>query len=839
MKLNNISRSLFALGLLGCASSVWALDAWRGQTGGDTVQVIYDGKVYSNAWWVAADNCPGEANNDVANNPWRYVRAATAAEIKQYGNPQSCDATSGSGQSAHEVFSSDKDYVSGDIITFEKITYQAKSNIPANSFTPGIDNPWQRYIPVAAWSASKIYNKGDIVKANGQSYEALFYTAGNNPADPANQNPQSNNGRPWKPLGAVVEYSQAQLNAAPYFSATTTYAAGSLIQFQGQVYVSTLKVRAVSPTDANRWAIYTDWTGTKERVGTPKNPWPAHVYAPYVDFSLNSIPDLAKLATEQNITHFTMAFVVAKSAEQCVPTWGTAYNLQDYAQYSKIKALRDVGGDIMLSIGGANNYPLAAACKNDADLQQLYHDIVDNLNLNVLDFDIEGTWVSDSESIQRRNRAVKAVQDQWKQEGRKVGIWYTLPILPTGLTHEGIYVLENARDAGVELAGVNVMTMDYGNAVCRSDGTEGQNIHGKCATSAVDNMFKQLKAIWPAKSDQQINAMIGTTPMIGYNDVQGEVFYQSDAKLVMEDAVKRDLGMIGIWSMARDQPGVAKQVSPEHSGMTTQQAPTYAYSKIFAPFTHDGAQSDEPQSDGSKGDDSKSDTATAATISNPVIASLKGFNVVKRNGKVQTELTLSSQAHKAGNMNYSIYLNDKFIGKSQSNSCSNAAQKTADAANDAVICTWNNTLKAGDKIHLSNYSNGKQTPLETITVTSNVLAGTANAATVISQELKDLKIANGGKAIALTLSEAAHKATNKNYSVQVNGKTVGKSQSNAISNGGKKTANSAEGTVTGTWNQALKAGDKIRLYRYCNGIQTTISEVTLTAGMIQTGASIL
>lgn len=102
-------------------------------------------------------------------------------------------------------------------------------------------------------------------------------------------------------------------------------------------------------------------------------------------------------------------------------------------------------------------------------------------------------------------------------------------------------------------------------------------------------MFHQLKKIWPAKSDKEINAMMGTTPMIGYNDVQGEVFYQSDAKLVMEDAVKRDLGMVGIWSMARDQPGIAKQVSPEHSGMTEQQAPMYAYSKIFAPFTHDDA----------------------------------------------------------------------------------------------------------------------------------------------------------------------------------------------------------------------------------------------------------
>lgn len=142
-------------------------------------------------------------------------------------------------------------------------------------------------------------------------------------------------------------------------------------------------------------------------------------------------------------------------------------------------------------------------------------------------------------------------------------------------------MLENARHVGVELAGINVMTMDYGNAVCQSDGTEGQNIHGKCATSAIDNMFTQLKKIWPEKSDKEINAMMGTTPMIGYNDVQGEVFYLSDAKLVMDDAKKRNLGMIGAWSMTRDQPGVAKQVSPEHSGMTAQQAPMYAYSQYL------------------------------------------------------------------------------------------------------------------------------------------------------------------------------------------------------------------------------------------------------------------
>lgn len=285
-----------------------------------------------------------------------------------------------------------------------------------------------------------------------------------------------------------------------------------------------------------------------------------------------------------------MAFVVSKDAQTCLPTWGTAYNINDYAQHSKIKALREVGGDVMVSIGGANNAPLAASCKNIDDLKQHYYDIVDNLNLNlnVLDFDIEGTWVADHDSINRRNEAVKAVQDTWKSEGRKVGIWYTLPILPTGLTAEGLYVLEDAKAKGVELAGVNVMAMDYGNSICQSDGTEGQNIHGKCATSAIENLFSQLKQIFTEKSDAEINAMMGTTPMIGYNDVQGEVFYMSDANLVMQDATERGLGMIGIWSMMRDQPGVSKQVSPEHSGLTEQQASKYVFSEVFAPFTKGG-----------------------------------------------------------------------------------------------------------------------------------------------------------------------------------------------------------------------------------------------------------
>lgn len=575
------------MGALCVTAPVLAVEAWSGQEGAGPYEVIYNSGVYTNAWWVAKTDCPG---NETDTNPWKYERAATSAEISQYGNPTTCE-TSG-GDVSYPEYNSANSYNANDVVTYNGATWKTSAAQSPYGFKPGEGNPWELYTEVPQWSAATTYNKGDKVQKGGQEYEALFYTVGDDPSNSANQNPTGTNGRPWKPLGQVVSYTTEQLNNAPQFNASTLYDSGTLIRYNGGNYVSQAKVQKVSPSDTNPWSVYIDWSGTKAMVSTPSAPWPAHVYAPYVDYTLNSLPDLASLAKNQKVTHFTMAFVVAKDADTCLPTWGTAYNINDYAQYSKIKALREAGGDVMVSIGGANNSPLAASCKNVSDLQKHYYDIVENLNLNVLDFDIEGTWVADHDSINHRNEAVKAVQSQWKAEGRSVGIWYTLPILPTGLTAEGLYVLEDAKAKGVELAGVNVMAMDYGNSICQSDGTEGQNIHGKCATSAIENLFSQLKQIFTDKSDADINAMMGVTPMNGYNDVQGEVFYLSDARLVMDDAKARNLGMIGMWSMMRDQPGVAGQVSPEHSGLTESQAPQYAFSDVFAPFTHTEASVD-------------------------------------------------------------------------------------------------------------------------------------------------------------------------------------------------------------------------------------------------------
>lgn len=565
------------------SSNDYSLQAWSGQEGSEIYHVIFNGNVYQNAWWVGSKDCPRGTSAENSNNPWRLVRTATAAEMSQYGNPTTCEIDNG-GVIVADGFQASKAYSANSIVDYNDAHYKTSVDQDAWGFVPGGDNPWKKYESAKAWSASTVYVKGDRVVVDGQAYEALFWTQNDNPALVANQNATGSNSRPWKPLGKAQSYSSDELKNAPEFNPATLYASDTLIRFNGVNYISQSKVQKVSPSDSNPWRVFVDWTGTKERVGTPKKAWPKHVYAPYVDFTLNTIPDLAALAKNHNVNHFTLAFVVSKDANTCLPTWGTAYGMQNYAQYSKIKALREAGGDVMLSIGGANNAPLAASCKNVDDLMQHYYDIVDNLNLRVLDFDIEGTWVADQASIERRNLAVKKVQDKWKSEGKDIAIWYTLPILPTGLTPEGMNVLSDAKAKGVELAGVNVMTMDYGNAICQSANTEGQNIHGKCATSAIANLHSQLKGLHPNKSDAEIDAMMGTTPMVGVNDVQGEVFYLSDARLVMQDAQTRNLGMVGIWSIARDLPG-GTNLSPEFHGLTKEQAPKYAFSAIFAPFT--------------------------------------------------------------------------------------------------------------------------------------------------------------------------------------------------------------------------------------------------------------
>ncbi|RKO89880.1 glycoside hydrolase superfamily, partial [Blyttiomyces helicus] len=190
------------------------------------------------------------------------------------------------------------------------------------------------------------------------------------------------------------------------------------------------------------------------------------VFAPYVDVTLT--PDVASLAEQTGIMHFTLAFLVADASGR--PNWGETYAATDPAVVAPIKALRALGGDVIVSFGGAAGTELAYSTAN-TDVKQIteqYLYVIDALNVSWVDFDIEGDAIADIPSVDMRNAALAAI----KAAKPDLIVSYTLPVDPTGLLDEGVYVLQSASNAGLTVDVVNIMTMDYDETVYTQGATQ-------------------------------------------------------------------------------------------------------------------------------------------------------------------------------------------------------------------------------------------------------------------------------------------------------------------------------------------------------------------------------
>ncbi len=160
-------------------------------------------------------------------------------------------------------------------------------------------------------------------------------------------------------------------------------------------------------------------------------------------------------------------------------------------------------------------------------------------------------------------------------------VTYTLPVMPDGLTQDGISLVSDAIAKGVNITNVNVMAMDYGG----SDAQMGQD-----AINAGNATASQLAALYPSKSTAQICAMIGVTPMIGYNDVASEVFRLADAQLLLSYARQgggggfcqnSGFGTLAFWSIARDQACPAGQQGTTQNTCSGIAQTPFEFSGIF------------------------------------------------------------------------------------------------------------------------------------------------------------------------------------------------------------------------------------------------------------------
>lgn len=315
--------------------------------------------------------------------------------------------------------------------------------------------------------------------------------------------------------------------------------------------------------------------------------WPGQVFAPYVDMTLWPTYDLAAAARNQGIRHFNLAFVVASG--NGAPCWGgqSTYGIDgsdfDTKLRAQVQSVRALGGDVAVSFGGANGHELAEVLTDPAALKAAYVKVIDAYGLTRIDFDIEGAGISNHAAIDRRNSVVAQIQSERAAAGKGLEVWFTLPVLPTGLTADGLYVVNSALKAGVGLGGVNIMAMDYGNyAAPNPDGHMGDY-----AIQAATSLHGQLKQALPAYSDAQLWSLVGVTPMIGRNDVTNEVFDQTEARELLAFANQKGISMLSMWSLSRDQQNPNGMISGVEANSSSILQDPFEFSKIF--LSHESA----------------------------------------------------------------------------------------------------------------------------------------------------------------------------------------------------------------------------------------------------------
>ncbi|QKV94826.1 chitinase [Streptomyces sp. NA02950] len=292
-------------------------------------------------------------------------------------------------------------------------------------------------------------------------------------------------------------------------------------------------------------------------------------FAPYVDTSLSPAFDLVGAAKKTGVKEYNLAFIT--SGGGCTPKWGGVTDLGSDVVAGQIGKLRAAGGDVRVSFGGASGSELGLACTSADQLAAAYGKAVDTFKLSKVDFDIEGAALPDTAANTRRAKAIAALQ----KSHPGLDVSFTLPVMPTGLTQDGVKLVADAKKNGVKVSAVNIMAMDYGASF---NGDMGQ--YAIDAATATQGQIKGALGL----SDQAAWQTVAVTPMIGVNDVATEIFTVDDAKQLVDFAKSKKLGWLSMWSATRDKQcpgGTQNSASPTCSSVEQQE---FAFSKALGAY---------------------------------------------------------------------------------------------------------------------------------------------------------------------------------------------------------------------------------------------------------------
>jgi len=309
-------------------------------------------------------------------------------------------------------------------------------------------------------------------------------------------------------------------------------------------------------------------------------PW----FAAYVDVTSTPLYAFEQRGAVEN-SDVVLSFIVSAHDAACTPTWGGYYTMDEAADAldldRRIAHFQLQGGRIAISFGGLLNSELALLCTDEDALAKAYKSVIERYNINTIDLDLEKEGLTNLEAAERRARVIAKLQKEYREKDRELAVWLTLPVAPQGLTIDGTNAVAKVIESELDIAGVNVMTMDYGGSKDPADSMY------EASKKALIETHRQLSVLYKLAgvnlSSATIWRKIGATPMIGQNDVLEEIFSIEDAIAFNLFAREKGVGRMSMWSANRDIPcGVnyvnVSVVSDVCSGVTS---PKFAFSNIL------------------------------------------------------------------------------------------------------------------------------------------------------------------------------------------------------------------------------------------------------------------
>ena len=308
---------------------------------------------------------------------------------------------------------------------------------------------------------------------------------------------------------------------------------------------------------------------------------PQHVFAPYFE-TYDTSAGPAALSRQSGARFLSLAFLQTAQAGSCAAYWNgdTSEPISPASFGGDIAAIQASGGNVIPSFGGytadTTGTELADSCSSVSSIAQVYESLITTYNVPRIDLDIEGTSLSDTAGINRRNEAVAETEAWAAAHGRSIQFSYTLPTFPTGLPAAELAVLQNAVADGAKITAVNLLTFDY------YIGTE-QNMLTD-TESAASALVGQLQSLYPGEPSGQLWHMVGVTEMPGIDDFgPDETFTKAQAVAILLWADRMGIGTLSFWALQRDNGGCPGTKGAGTCSGITQ--PTWFFSHVFELFT--------------------------------------------------------------------------------------------------------------------------------------------------------------------------------------------------------------------------------------------------------------